>query len=375
LAWASGLEAVLQKIHPGATLDAGGLHLVHELVMQAFEAIVDAARRAASAQPAGKRPSFIESCIPSRAEYEVWLAAEEAAAEEEAAAAASAGSTSAAAAGVTALRRPTRHHVIALLDEAIGTCLSGCRLEGLAKYALLEGRKAVGPESKVVLAHAATATALAARLDGRHEPASAAMEQSPPPPPPPPLPPPPPPPPPPAALRTAEAAQYLTGVVEYLASELLELAGNCCRDRAVRRRWKDTDQAEEAMQFAREASQLRAQVRADPAGADAAVTAAVDALAVVRDADDEDDESLFEDVRDEEEPVRRSDVLLAIGNDEELSSLWGYSWHPEKFAECAALRLSVAGDAEELAVLKAIMCNGTPAERAREAEARAAFER
>lgn len=341
LVWASSIEAVLQQVHPDATLDAGAVCLVHELITQAFEAIVDSAWRASAQPAAGKLPSFIESSFPTRVEYEAWVA------KEATAAAAAAGSALATTDGLK------------LLSDATGACLPG----ELAKHARAFATKALtgqqpGASTVKAFSQAVIATALAARLDGR-TPDSMGM-------------------PPPSALRSAEAAQYLASVVEYLAAELLELAGNMCRDGAVRMVWKGTDLAHEAMQFDRSASQLSSLVRADPTSADAAVTAAIDALAVVRDLEEDDATLYYDEVREEESPVRRSHVLLAINYDEDLTELWGVERPTHQFAggcsRSASWRLSVAGEPGEVALLTAILSNGTAAERAAEAMAEAAFQ-
>jgi hypothetical protein len=96
-------------------------------------------------------------------------------------------------------------------------------------------------------------------------------------------------------------------------------------------------------------------VAEDPASADKAVAAAVDAVAIWRDVDDEDDEELYEEV-ELDFVLSRSDVLFAIENDEELLTLFGGAhavWRCGGAAPVLMGRTAAPADPCEMAILRA----------------------
>ena len=211
--WESGIKAVMAQVHPDVAIDAGGVALVDELVTRACDAIVDAATRELARPEAGptRLPSFIESAFCTKVAYESW--AREFAA------------IVAAEAEGDADDPPAMVDALAVLERATDLVLAE---EGLVKYAKAEGRKGAEPTKpgqRLIFCPDVMGRRLATA---------------------------------PAALRTTAATRYLTGVVEYLAAELLELSGNAARDDAFgRRRWKGVDYDERALDLALEASHLR----------------------------------------------------------------------------------------------------------------------
>ena len=186
-AWASGIEALLGQVRPGAAMDHSCIALIRELATSAIAAIVAAATRS-PAQPearGAKLPAFIDSTFLTKVEYEAW--AEE----------------------------------IKVVDQATDEGMGGDRgCEHIARYAQKEGRRSSAAKELVLYVNA-TVDLLAKA---------------------------------PPALRTTAATRYLTGVAEYLASELLELAGNAARDRRdeASRRRRDVDYGEHELLLARE---------------------------------------------------------------------------------------------------------------------------
>ena len=178
--WAEGIAKVMPQVHPDIRIDASAVALIHSLLMEVFEGVVDAA--AATGEVAEAEGA--EGAEGAEKDEE----------DEEAAAAR------------------------ALLDRAVDTFLDGkLNCAGLAKYAKSEGRKNTG--DKLTLSREVTEGFLAERLlllaariggggggvdiEGRG---------------------------PAFLLRTEAAVNYLTALVEWFAAEVLELAGNVHRD-------------------------------------------------------------------------------------------------------------------------------------------------
>ena len=165
----SGIEAVMEQVHPGVAIDAGGVTLVNELVTRACDAIVDAATRELARQAGSELPSFIESAFRTKVAYESW--AREFAA------------IVAAEAEGDADDPPAMVDALAVLERATDLVLAE---EGLVKYAKAEGRKGAEP------------TKPGHRLSFCPDVMRRRLASAP------------------AALRTTAATRYLTGVVEYL---------------------------------------------------------------------------------------------------------------------------------------------------------------